>query len=76
MVTKYGMSERIGLATYGERTPLFLKVAGGGGGDRDYSDATARSIDEEVRAILDRTTTACAGCSRPRRRCSSTPPAN
>ena len=53
MVTKYGMSERIGLATYGERTPLFLKVAGGGG-DRDYSDATARSIDEEVRAILDR----------------------
>jgi cell division protease FtsH len=54
MVTKYGMSERIGLATYGERTPLFLKVAGGGGGDRDYSDATARSIDEEVRAILDR----------------------
>jgi cell division protease FtsH len=54
MVTRYGMSERIGLATYGERTPLFLKVAGGGGGDRDYSDATARSIDEEVRAILDR----------------------
>jgi len=54
MVTKYGMSERIGLATYGERTPLFLKVAGSGGGDRDYSDATARSIDEEVRAILDR----------------------
>jgi len=45
------MSERIGLATYGERTPLFLKVAGGGGGDRDYSDATARSIDEEVRAM-------------------------
>ncbi len=55
MVTKYGMSERIGLATYGERTPLFLKVAGGGGGERDYSEATARSIDEEVRAILDRT---------------------
>jgi cell division protease FtsH len=54
MVTKYGMSERIGLATYGERGPLFLKQTGGGG-DRDYSDATARAIDEEVRAILDRT---------------------
>jgi cell division protease FtsH len=53
MVTKYGMSERLGLATYGERLPLFLK--GTGGGERDYSDATARAIDEEVRAILDRT---------------------
>jgi len=25
------------------------------GGERDFSDATARAIDEEVRAILDRT---------------------
>jgi cell division protease FtsH len=54
MVTKYGMSERVGLATYGERTPLFLK-ANGLGGERDFSEATARTIDEEVRAILDRT---------------------
>src|SRR6266850_231362 len=54
MVTKYGMSERVGLATYGERTPLFLK-ASGFGGERDFSEATARTIDEEVRAILDRT---------------------
>jgi cell division protease FtsH len=54
MVTKYGMSDRIGLATYGERGALFLKQTTGGG-DRDYSDATARAIDEEVRAILDRT---------------------
>ena len=54
MVTKYGMSERLGLATYGERAPLCLKgpVVGG---DREYSDATARAIDEEVSAILDRT---------------------
>src|SRR5467141_516897 len=54
MVTKYGMSERVGLATFGERTPLFLKGTGMGG-ERDFSDATARTIDEEVRAILDRT---------------------
>src|SRR5881296_2248940 len=54
MVTKYGMSERVGLATYGERLPLFLKSSGMGG-ERDYSEATARTIDEEVRAILDRT---------------------
>src|SRR5512138_1285900 len=54
MVTKYGMSERVGLATYGERPALFLK-ANGLGGERDFSEATARTIDEEVRAILDRT---------------------
>jgi cell division protease FtsH len=54
MVTKYGMSERLGLATYGERSPLFLRGSGMGG-DRDYSEETARCIDEEVRAILDRT---------------------
>jgi cell division protease FtsH len=54
MVTKYGMSERMGLATYGERSPLFLKGSGMGG-ERDYSEASARTIDEEVRAILDRT---------------------
>jgi cell division protease FtsH len=54
MVTKYGMSERMGLATYGDRSPLFLKGSGMGG-ERDYSEETARTIDEEVRAILDRT---------------------
>jgi cell division protease FtsH len=54
MVTKYGMSERLGLATYGERAPLFLKGSGVSG-EREYSDATARAIDEEVNAILDRT---------------------
>src|SRR5437879_2198353 len=54
MVTKYGMSERLGLATYGDTTPLFLKGAGFGG-ERDYSEETARAIDAEVRAILDRT---------------------
>jgi len=54
MVTKYGMSERVGLATYGERHGLFLK-GGGIGGEREYSEATARTIDEEVRALLDRT---------------------
>src|SRR5438445_13537 len=53
MVTKYGMSERVGLATFAERTPLFLK--GTGMGERDYSEETARTIDQEVRAILDRT---------------------
>ncbi|MGH7278518.1 MAG: cell division protein FtsH, partial [Candidatus Rokuibacteriota bacterium] len=56
MVMKYGMSDRLGLATYGDRTPLFLKGPGAGwGGEREYSEATARTIDEEVRGILERT---------------------
>jgi cell division protease FtsH len=56
MVTKYGMSERIGLATYGDRMPIFLKgPAAPWGGERDFSEATARAIDEEVRGMLDRT---------------------
>jgi cell division protease FtsH len=56
MVTKYGMSERVGLATFGERASLFLRGAGAGlGGERDYSEETARIIDQEVRAILERT---------------------
>jgi cell division protease FtsH len=55
MVMKYGMSERVGLATFGESAPLFLR--GGGlpwGGEREYSEETARLIDAEVRDILDR----------------------
>jgi cell division protease FtsH len=56
MMTKYGMSERLGLATYGERSSLFLKGAvAPWGAEREYSEATARTIDEEVRGILDRT---------------------
>jgi cell division protease FtsH len=54
MVMKYGMSERVGLATYGERVPQFLKGASGWGGERDFSEDTARAIDAEVRELLDR----------------------
>ena len=56
MVMKYGMSERLGLATYGDRLPQFLKGPGlPWNGDREYSEETARIIDAEVREILDRT---------------------
>src|SRR5438105_12256388 len=54
LLLTYGMSERVGLATFGDRTPLFLKGTGMGG-ERDYSEETARTIDAEIRAILDRT---------------------
>jgi cell division protease FtsH len=56
MVMKYGMSERLGLATYGERLPMFLKSPGlPWSGDREYSEESARTIDAEVRELLDRT---------------------
>jgi cell division protease FtsH len=54
MVMKYGMSERVGLATYGERVPQFLKGAPGFSGERDFSEDTARAIDAEVRELLER----------------------
>src|SRR6266849_6051918 len=54
MVMKYGMSERVGLATFGERLPMFLKGAPGFGGERDFSEDTARAIDGEVREMLER----------------------
>ena len=55
MVMKYGMSERVGLATFGEWAPHFLKGGLPWGGERDWSEDTARVIDSEVRDILDRT---------------------
>ncbi|PYM13520.1 MAG: cell division protein FtsH [Candidatus Rokuibacteriota bacterium] len=56
MVMKYGMSERLGLSTYGETGSLFLRgPRPSWGSEREYSEETARVIDEEVRAILDRT---------------------
>ena len=56
MVMKYGMSERVGLATFGDSSPMFLKgQRTPWGGDREYSEETARMIDEEVRGMLDRT---------------------
>ena len=55
MVTQVRDVGALGLATFGGAgTPLFLKGAGAWRGERDYSDETARSIDEEIRAILDR----------------------
>ena len=51
MVTKYGMSSKLGSVCYAEEGEIFL--------GRDFqqksniSDATARIIDEEIKAILD-----------------------
>jgi cell division protease FtsH len=52
MVTQYGMSEAMGLVSLeGPRTPLFLPVPGDHRA-REYSEETARIVDEEVKKIL------------------------
>ena len=53
MVALYGMSERLGLANCAQRPPTFL-AGPEFPPQRDCSEQTAREIDEEVRAILDR----------------------
>ncbi|HXG12054.1 MAG TPA: ATP-dependent zinc metalloprotease FtsH [Gemmataceae bacterium] len=54
MVCMYGMSETIGLVHCGQRqSPYFLTVPGEGF-RRDCSEETARQIDVEVKALLDR----------------------
>jgi cell division protease FtsH len=59
MVTQYGMSERLGPMTFGESGgPGYLRKNGFGwtpGSEREFSDATARAIDEEVRRIVEQT---------------------
>lgn len=52
MVTKYGMSSRVGtLDLSGSSEPAF--GYGNGGGGRDLSPNVANIVDEEVRALLD-----------------------
>ena len=51
MVTQFGMSERLGLvALEGSRTPMFLPVPVQG--QREYSEETARIVDEEIKHEL------------------------
>jgi cell division protease FtsH len=54
MVMEYGMSDTLGLPTYGSGSgnPFLGREYGYLGGGRDYSEEAARSIDEEVKRIL------------------------
>jgi len=66
MVTQFGMSERIGLASLeGSRTPLFLPVPMQG--PKEYSEETARVVDEEVKRILSETHAKVSEILSPRR---------
>ena len=54
MVMQYGMSEKLGPLTFGGgQQSLFLKGAGVPV-EREFGEDTARTIDEETRAIVDR----------------------
>jgi cell division protease FtsH len=51
MVTQFGMSESLGLVSLeGPRTPMFLPVPMQS--TKEYSDETARMIDEEIKKIV------------------------
>jgi cell division protease FtsH len=54
MVTQYGMSTELGPMTFGGgQQALFLRGSGISA-EREYSDETARAIDSETRAIIDK----------------------
>ncbi len=51
MVTAWGMSEKLGTLSYAEREDQFLGF-GAGMRPREYSEATAQTIDAEIRRIV------------------------
>ena len=52
MVTKYGMSEKVGMVSYGDgQEDVFIGLELGHG--RSYGEAMASAIDEEVKRIID-----------------------
>ena len=52
MVTRWGMSERIGLVQLAPRENPYLGVANGYAGARQYSEETAEAIDTEILKII------------------------
>jgi cell division protease FtsH len=67
MVTQLGMSERVGLVSLeGSRRPLFLPVPVQA--PKEYSEETARVVDEEVKRILSETHAKVSEILGPRRR--------
>ena len=53
MVTEFGMSDKLGPLCFGKRDEMIF-LGRSMGEQRDYSDEVARTIDEEVRAIINR----------------------
>ena len=53
MVTEFGMSDKLGPLSFGKRDEMVF-LGRSMGEQRDYSDEVARTIDEEVRVIIDK----------------------
>jgi len=53
MVTEFGMSDKLGPLSFGKRDELIF-LGREIGEQRNYSDEVAKTIDEEVRAIIDK----------------------
>jgi cell division protease FtsH len=53
MVTEFGMSDKLGPLSFGKRDELVF-LGREIGEQRNYSDVTAKTIDEEVRVIIDK----------------------
>jgi cell division protease FtsH len=52
MVTEYGMSEKLGPMTFGQKEELIF-LGREIGEQRDYSEAVAQEIDREVRGLIE-----------------------
>ena len=52
MIVEWGMNDRLGFVFYGEDENK-LNMLGGFGEGREYSEETARAIDEEVKKLID-----------------------
>ncbi len=53
MVTEFGMSDKLGPLSFGKRDEMVF-LGRSMGEQRDYSEEVAQTIDEEVRAIIDK----------------------
>ncbi len=54
MVTKWGLSDKLGFRTYSDDNDEPFLGRSMGGGANGVSDQTARLVDEEIRAVIDR----------------------
>jgi cell division protease FtsH len=52
MVTRWGMSERLGMVALGPRENPYTGVAGAFGGEKPFGERTAEAIDDEVLRII------------------------
>jgi len=53
MVTRWGMSERLGMVQLAPHENPYLGLMDGFGGSKPYSEATASAVDDEVHRIID-----------------------